>query len=109
MYAEEHETDIHQINLRNEIRNQISVDACGEQCAQLDDFNWFLPTDEWYGKSDGPESEIDTSYSGNGVHITTSDSDCQTAMPRRKRRRQSVRTTDSTSAMDTRQESVAPS
>ena len=54
--------------------NQISVDACGEQCAQLDDFNWFLPTDEWYGKSDAPESEIDTSYSGNGVHITTSDS-----------------------------------
>ena len=36
VYAEEHETDIHQINLRNEVRNQISVDACG---AQLDDFN----------------------------------------------------------------------
>ena len=106
--------------------NQISVDACGEQCAELDDFNWFLPTDEWYGKSDGPESEMDTSYSGNGVHITTSDSSspemdtmsqwlsrpkggCQTAMPRRKRRRRSVRTTDSTSVMDTRQESVAPS
>ena len=34
---------------------------------------------------------------------------CQTAMPRRKRRRRSVRTADSTSAMDTRQESVAPS
>ena len=30
-------------------------------------------------------------------------------MPRRKRRRRSVRTADSTSAMDTRQESVAPS
>ena len=134
VYAEEHETDIHQINLRNEVRNKISVDACGEQCAQLDDFNWFLPTDEWYGKLDGPESETDTSYSGNGVHITTSDSSspemdtmsqrlsgppvvtqtrpkggCQTAMPRRKRQRRSVWTTDSTSAMDTRQESVAPS
>ena len=33
----------------------------------------------------------------------------QTAMPRRKRRRRSVQTTDSASAMDTRQESVAPS
>ena len=119
---------------RNEVTNKITVDACGEQCAQLDDFNWFLPTDEWYGKSDAPESEIDTAYSGNGVHVITSDSSspemdtmlqrlssppvvaqtrpkggCQTAMPRRKRWRQSVRTADSTSAMDTRQESVAPS
>ena len=93
-----------------------------------------MPTDKWYGKSDAPESEIDTPYSGNGVHVIASDSSspemdtmsqqlssppvvaqtrpkggCQTAMPRRKRRRRSVRTADSTSAMDTRQESVAPS
>ena len=74
VYDGEGESEPHRINLRNEVMNQISVDACGEQCAQLDDFNWFLPTDEWYGKSDGPESEMDTSYSGNGVHITTSDS-----------------------------------
>ena len=134
VYDGEGESEPHRIKLRNEVMNQISVDACGEQCAQLDDFNWFLPTDEWYGKSDGPESEMDTLYSGNGVHITISDSSspemdtmsqrlsgppvvaqtrpkggCQTAMPQRKRRRWSVRTTDSISVMDTRQESVAPS
>ena len=134
IYDGEGESEQHRINLRNEVMNQIMVHACGEQCAQLDNFNWFLPTDEWYGKSDAPESENDTSYSGNGVHITTSDSSlpemdtmsqqlssppvvaqtrpkggCQTAMPRRKRRRRSVWTAGSTSAMDTKQESVAPS
>ena len=134
VYDEEGENELQQINLRNEVTNQITVDTCGERCAQLDDFNWFLPTDEWNEKSDTPESEIDTSYSGNGVHVNASDSSslememttqrlssppvvaqtrpkggCQTAMPRRKRRRRSVRTTDNTSAMDTRQESVAPS
>ena len=132
VYDGEGESELQRINLRNEVTNQITVDACGEQCAQLDDFNWFLPTDEWYGKSDAPESEIDTSYSGNGVIASDSSSPemdmmsqrlssppvvaqtrpkggCQTAMPRRKHRRRSVRTADSTSAMDTRQESVAPS
>ena len=33
---------------------------------------------------------------------------CQTAMPRRKRRRRNVRTADSTSAMDISQESITP-
>ena len=74
VYDREGESELHRTNLRNEVTNQITIDACGEQCAQLDDFNWFLPTDEWYGKLEAPESEIDTSYSGNGVHITTSDS-----------------------------------
>ena len=38
------------------------------------DFNWFLPTDECNEKSDTLESEIDTSDSGNGVHVNASDS-----------------------------------
>ena len=46
MYAEECENELQQINLKNEVTNQITVDTCGERCAQLDDFNWFLPTDE---------------------------------------------------------------
>ena len=127
--AEECENELQQINLKNEVTNQITVDTCGERCAQLDDFNWFLPTNEWNEKSDTPESEIDTSDSGNGVYVNASDSSspetetmtqqlvaqtrskggCQTAMPRRKRRRRNVRTADSTSAMDLRQESVPPS
>ena len=71
MYDEEGENELQQINLRNEVTNQITVDTCGERCAQLDDFNWFLPTDEWNEKL---ESEIDTPYSGNGVHVNASDS-----------------------------------
>ena len=30
MYAEEHENELQQINLRNEVTNQITVDTCGE-------------------------------------------------------------------------------
>ena len=74
VYAEECEYELQQINLRNEVTNQITVDICGERCAQLDDFNWFLSTDEWNEKSDTPESEIDTSDSGNGVQANASDS-----------------------------------
>ena len=128
MYAEECENELQPTNLRNAVMHQITVDTCGERCAQLDDFNWILPTDEWNEESDTPESEIDTSHSGNGVYVKVSDSSspetetmtqrlvaqtkpkrgCQTAMPRRKRRRRNVRTADSTSAMDISQESVAP-
>ena len=133
VYEEEGENVLQQINLRNEVTN-ITVDTCGDRCAQLDDFNWFLPTDKWNEKSDNPESEIDTSYSRNGVHVNASDSSspemetttqrlssplvvaqkrpkggCQTAMPQRKRRRRNVWTADNTLAMDTRQEPVAPS
>ena len=46
VYAEECESELQQINLRNEATNQITVDTCGERCAQLDDFNWYLPTDK---------------------------------------------------------------
>ena len=107
------------------------VDTCGERCAQLDDFSWIRPTEDWNEESDMPESEIDTPHIGDGVYLNTSHSSsqetgttkqqlsgapvvaqtrpkggCQTAMPRRKRRRRNVRTADSTSAMDISQESV---
>ena len=116
------------INPRDEVTHPIMVDTCGERCAQLDDFNWLRPTDEWNEESDMPESEIDTPHIGDGVCLNTSDSSspetgttrqqvvtqtrpkggCQTAMPRRKRWRRNVRMADSTSATDTSQESVAP-
>ena len=123
IYADEYESELQQINLRNEAPNQRTVDTCGERCAQLDEFNWFLPTDEWNEKSDTPESEIDTSDSGNGVHVNASDSStsqtetttqqlsgppvvaqtrpkggCNTAIPRRVRRRRNVRMVHNTSA-----------
>ena len=74
IHAEEYESELQQINLRNEAPNQITVDTCGERCAQLDDFNCFLPTDKRDEKSDTPESEIDTSESENGVYLSASDS-----------------------------------
>ena len=117
MYAEEHENELQQINLRNEVTNQITVDTCGERCAHLDDFNWVLLAKVWNEEADNPESDFETSDSGNGVHVNASDlsspetettsqrlssppvvaqtrpnGGCQTAMPRRRRRRRSVRT-----------------
>ena len=72
--SEECENDLQLINLRNEVTHQTTVDTCGERCAQLDDFNWVRPTDEWNEESDTPESEIDTPHSGDGVYWNTSDS-----------------------------------
>ena len=46
LYAEEHDSALQR-----------------ERCAQLDDFKWFLPTDEQAGDLSAPESEIDTSDS----------------------------------------------
>ena len=65
VYTEEYDSELQQINLRNEGPNQMTVDTCGELCAQLDDFKWFLPTDKRGEKLDTPESEIDTSNSEN--------------------------------------------
>ena len=36
-------------------------DSCGEGCAQLDDFNWFLPADDRVGDLPAPESQVDLS------------------------------------------------
>ena len=95
---------------------QTPVDSCGEGCAQLDDFKWFLPTDGRAGDLTAPESEIDTSDSESGVEFIELDSTplqtetasqqllcppvvvqmrpmegCHTAVPRRLRRGRDVR------------------
>ena len=131
--TDESEDGLVLMNLRDEVMHPIIVDTCGERCAQLDDFSWIRPTEEWNEESDMPESEIDTPHSGDGVCWNTSDSsspetgttrqqwsgapvvaqtrpkgDSQTSMPRRKRRRRNVRMADSISATDISQESVAP-
>ena len=132
VYTEEYESELQQINLRNEGPNQITVDTCGERCAQLDDFKWFLPTDKQGEKSGTPESEIDTSDSENEVYLSAPDSSpsrtelatqqllgplafaqtrskggCQAATPRRLRQGRDVRTADNTAVADARQESAA--
>ena len=37
--AEEHDSIVRQVSLRNEWLTQMADDSCGEGCAQLDDFN----------------------------------------------------------------------
>ena len=69
--TDECENELVLIKLRNEVTHPITVDTCGERCAQLDDFNWVRPTVEWNEESDMPESEIDTPHSGDGVYWNT--------------------------------------
>ena len=132
LYAEEHDSSLQRVSLQNEWPTQMTIDSCGEQCAQLDDFKWFLPTDERAEDLGTPESEIDTSDSECGVDIMDSDSTplqtesatqqllrppvvvqtrpkegCHAAVPRRLRRRRDVRTADDTVAVDDRQVSAA--
>ena len=45
--TDECENELPLINLRNEVPHPIMVDTCGERCAQLDDFSWVRPTEEW--------------------------------------------------------------
>ena len=132
LYAEEHDSALQRVNLRNEWSTQTTVDSCGERCAQLDDFKWFLPTDERAGYLSAPESEIDTSDSESGVDFIDSDSTplqtestaqqllcppvvvqtrpmegCHTAVPRRSRRGCDVRMADDAVAVDIRPVSAA--
>ena len=132
VYTEEYDSELQQISLRNEWPTQTTVDSCGERCAQLDDFKWFLPTYKRAEDLRTPESEIDTSDSENGVDLIDSDSPplqtesatqqllrppvvaqtrpkegCHAAAQRRLRRGRDVRTADNTVAADARQESSA--
>ena len=61
LYAEEHDSTVQQVGRRNDWLTQMANDSCGEGCAQLDDFKWFLPADERAGELIAPESEIEMS------------------------------------------------
>ena len=58
LYAEEHDSIVRQVSLRNEWLMQTANDSCGEGCAQLDDFNWFLPADDRAGVLPAPEMDV---------------------------------------------------
>ena len=112
--------------------NQPTVDLCGDGCAQLDDFKWFLPTDEPAGNLSAPDSEIETSDRESGVDFiepvstplqteTTNQQllrppvvvqtrpmeGCHTGVPRRLRRGCDVRTVDDPVEVDARQMTTA--
>ena len=55
LYAEEYDSIVRQVSLRNEWLTQTADNSCGEGCAQLDDFNWFLPADDRAGVPPAPE------------------------------------------------------
>ena len=108
------------------------VEADGEGCAQLDDFNWFLPADERAGDLPAPEPEMEVSDSESEVEYIESDSTplkmkttakqllcpqvvaqtrpmegCNPVSPRRLRLGRDVLTEDGAVAVDTIQVSSA--
>ena len=76
LHAEEHDSAVRQVSLRNEwsVDSRTADDSCGEGCAQLDDFNWFLPADDRVGDLPAPESEVDVSDSESEADYIESDS-----------------------------------
>ena len=132
LYAEEYDSTVQQVSLWNDWLTQTVDDSCGEGCAQLDDFNWFLPADERTGDLPAPESEMEVSDSESEVEYIETDSTplqmmttakqllcplvvaqtrpmegCSPASPRRLRRGHDVLTEDGVVAVDTRQVSAA--
>ena len=104
-----------------------AYDSCGEGCAQLDDFNWFLPADDRVGDLPVPESQVDLSDSESDVDDVEPDlvpvqmmtiavesvvaqmrtkEGCDPASPRRLRRGRDVLREDSMMAVDTRRISI---
>ena len=63
LYTDDHDSTVQQVSVRNNWLTPTAVDSCGERCAQLDDFNWFLLADERTGVLPAPESEIEVSDS----------------------------------------------
>ena len=74
LYAEERDSTVQQVGRRNDWLTQTANDSCGEGCAQLDDFKWFLPADERAGELIAPESEIEMSDSESEVEYIEPDS-----------------------------------
>ena len=130
--SEESDNNVWYAEIDDSALGQPTVDLCGEGCAQLDDFKWFLPTNEWAGDLSAPDSEIEASDSENGVNCikpvstpvqaeitkqqllrppvvnqTRPREGYHTVVPRRLRRGRDVRTADDPSAVDARQISAA--
>ena len=108
-------------------------DSCGEGCAQLDNFNWFLPADDRVGDLPAPELQVNLSDSESDVddvkpdpvpvQMTTTAVEslcplvvaqtrpkegCDTVSPWRLRRGRDVLMEDSMAAVDIRRISIAP-
>ena len=122
--SEESDNDVWYAEVDDSALGQPTVDLCGEGCAQLDDFKWFLSTDERTGDL---SAEIETSDSESGVDFiepvstpvqllrppvvdqTRPMEGCHTEVARRLRRGRDVRTADDPVAVDARQISTGDS
>ena len=125
--VEEHDSTVQQVSLQND---WLANNSCGEGCAQLDDFKWFLRVDERAGDLTAPEIEVSDSESE--VEYIEPDSTplqtettahqllcppvvaqtrpmegCNPALSWRLRRGRDVLMEDGAVAVDTRQVSVA--
>ena len=128
--AEGHD-EVPQINKVWSVDSWKADDACGEGCAQLDNFNWFLPADDRVGGLPAPELQVDLPDSENDVYDvvpepfpvqmkrtaveslcppvvaqTRPKGGCDPVSPRRLCRRRDVLTKDSLAAVDSRRESI---
>ena len=128
LYTDDHDSTVQQVSLRNNWLTPTAVDSCGERCAQLGDFNWFLPADERTGDLPAPESKIEVSDSESEVEHIEPDSiplqmemmarqlvcppevaqtrpmeGCDPALPRRLRRGRDVLMEDGAVAVDCRE------
>ena len=79
--SEESDNDVWNAEVDESALGQPTVDLCGEGCAQLDDFKWFLPTDERAGDLSAPDSEIEISDSESGVDFTGRDNESTVVTP----------------------------
>ena len=127
-----HDITVQQVSRRRNSLAPTAVDSCGEGCAQLNDFNWFLPADERAGDLPAPESEIEGSDSESEVEYIEPDSSplqmemtarqllcplvvaqtrpmegCDPVLARRLRQRRDVLTEDGEMAVDTERVSAA--
>ena len=84
LYVQEHDSRVQQVGQQNDWLIQMAGDSCGEGCAQLDDFKWFLPANEWARELIAPESEIEMSDSESEAKldpVTDGDDGSAVAMP----------------------------
>ena len=127
LYAYEHDDAVQHVSLCHNRLTPTGVDSCDEGCAQLDDFNWFVPADVRAGDLPAPESEIEESDSEAEPDLTQLQTDtwaqqllgppvvaqtrpmegCSPALPRRSRRGRDVLTEDGAGAVDTERVSAA--
>ena len=113
-YAEEYDSTVQQVGRWNDWLTQTANDSCGEGCAQLDDFKWFLLADEQAGELIAPEStHLHTETTAQQLQCppvvaqTRPMEGCSPVLPRRLRRGHDVLTEDGAVAVDTRQVSAA--